>query len=153
SDEVGLGKTVEAGMAMLEYIMRGLARRIMILVPPSLVEQWENEMKRKFNQDFVRADQPEFKKMGAKAWGHYQKIIASIDTAKLKHHREAINENYYDLVIVDEAHHLKNRRTLKWQFVNGLNKKYIFLLTATPVQNHLEELYNLITLLKPGQLS
>lgn len=42
--------------------------------------------------------------------------------------------------------------TLKWQFVNGINKKYIFLLTATPVQNHLEELYNLITLLKPGQL-
>ncbi len=64
SDEVGLGKTVEAGMAMLEYIMRGLARRILILVPPSLVQQWENEMKRKFNQDFVRADAPEFKKRG-----------------------------------------------------------------------------------------
>lgn len=55
-------------------------------------------------------------------------------------------------MIVDEAHHLKNRSTQKWQFVNGINKKYIFLLTATPVQNHLEELYNLITLLKPGQL-
>ncbi|MGM8365278.1 DEAD/DEAH box helicase [Virgibacillus sp. W0181] len=153
SDEVGLGKTVEAGMAMLEYIMRGLARRILILVPPSLVQQWENEMKRKFNQDFVRADHPEFKKMGDAAWGHYQKVIASIDTAKRKNHRTAISEQYYDLVIVDEAHHLKNRRTQKWQFVNAINKKYIFLLTATPVQNHLEELYNLITLLKPGQLS
>ncbi len=153
SDEVGLGKTVEAGMAMLEYIMRGLARRILILVPPSLVQQWENEMKRKFNQDFVRADAPEFKKMGEAAWGHYQKVIASIDTAKRKNHRNAISEQYYDLVIADEAHHLKNRRTQKWQFVNAINKKYIFLLTATPVQNHLEELYNLITLLKPGQLS
>ncbi|WP_255259585.1 DEAD/DEAH box helicase [Lentibacillus sp. CBA3610] len=153
SDEVGLGKTVEAGMAMLEYIMRGLARRILILVPPSLVQQWENEMKRKFNQDFTRADDPAFKKMGADAWGHYQKVIASIDTAKRKNHREPINEQYYDLVIVDEAHHLKNRQTQKWQFVNAINKKYIFLLTATPVQNHLEELYNLITLLKPGQLS
>ncbi|WP_245183500.1 DEAD/DEAH box helicase [Lentibacillus salicampi] len=153
SDEVGLGKTVEAGMAMLEYIMRGLTRRILILTPPSLVQQWENEMKRKFNQDFIRADDPAFKKMGDAAWGHYQKVIASIDTAKRKNHRTNISEQFYDLVIVDEAHHLKNRRTQKWQFVNAINKKYIFLLTATPVQNHLEELYNLITLLKPGQLS
>ncbi len=152
SDEVGLGKTVEAGMAMLEYIMRGLARRILILVPPSLVEQWENEMKRKFNQDFIRADHPNFKKMGDEAWKHYPKVIASIDTAKRKNHRKVIFEQNYDLIIVDEAHHLKNRATEKWKFVNGINKKYIFLLTATPVQNHLEELYNLITLLKPGQL-
>lgn len=153
SDEVGLGKTVEAGMSMLEYIMRGMVRKILILTPSSLVEQWGNEMKRKFNLDFVRADNPDFKKMGDAAWGHYQKVIASIDTAKRKNHWAAISEEYYDLVIVDEAHHLKNRRTQKWQFVNAINKKYIFLLTATPVQNHLEELYNLITLLKPGQLS
>ncbi len=152
SDEVGLGKTVEAGMAMLEYIMRGLVRKILILVPPSLVEQWENEMKRKFNQDFIRADHPDFKKMGDEAWSHFPKVIASIDTAKRKNHRETIFAKEYDLIIVDEAHHLKNRTTQKWQFVNGINKKYIFLLTATPVQNHLEELYNLITLLKPGQL-
>ncbi|WP_286170885.1 DEAD/DEAH box helicase [Lentibacillus populi] len=152
SDEVGLGKTVEAGMAMLEYVMRGLARRILILVPPSLVGQWENEMKRKFNQDFVRADHPDFKKHGQNAWAHYSKVIASIDTAKRKNNRESIFKEQYDLIIVDEAHHLKNRTTQKWQFVNGINKKYIFLLTATPVQNHLEELYNLITLLKPGQL-
>lgn len=79
-------------------------------------------------------------------------MIASIATAKLKQHRTAITDVHYDLVIVDEAHHLKNRKTLAWQFVNEINKKYIFLLTATPVQNNLEELYNLITLLKPGQL-
>lgn len=152
SDEVGLGKTVEAGMAMLEYIMRGLVKRILILVPPSLVGQWEDEMKRKFNQDFVRADHVDFKKEGQNAWGNYAKVIASIDTAKRENNREAIFKQEYDLIIVDEAHHLKNRTTQKWQFVNDINKKYIFLLTATPVQNHLEELYNLITLLKPGQL-
>lgn len=152
SDEVGLGKTIEAGMAMLEYIMRGLARRILILTPPSLVGQWEEEMKRKFNQDFIRADHPDFTKMGHGAWEYYPKVIASIDTAKRKNRREYITAQQYDLVIVDEAHHLKNRTTQKWQFVNAINKKYIFLLTATPVQNHLQELYNLITLLKPGQL-
>ena len=58
----------------------------------------------------------------------------------------------YDLVIVDEAHHLKNRSSVSWKLVNALQKKYILFLTATPVQNRLEELYNLITILKPGQL-
>lgn len=152
SDEVGLGKTVEAGMAMLEYIMRGLVRKVIILTPPSLVQQWENEMKRKFNQDFIKADDPAFKKRGEDAWSHYNKVIASISTAKRKQHREQIFNEHYDLVIVDEAHHLRNRSTQAWKFVNGISKKYIFLLSATPVQNHLEELYNLITLLKPGQL-
>ncbi|SDI74655.1 DEAD/DEAH box helicase [Natribacillus halophilus] len=151
-DEVGLGKTVEAGMAMQEYIMRGLAGKILILCPPSLVQQWEQEMKRKFNQDFIRADDPAFKKQGTDAWAHFPKVIASIATAKRKQYRSAITDVHYDLVIVDEAHHLKNRKTMAWQFVNEINKKYIFLLTATPVQNNLEELYNLITLLKPGQL-
>ncbi|MCT4594451.1 MAG: DEAD/DEAH box helicase [Anaeromicrobium sp.] len=151
-DEVGLGKTVEAGMTMMEYVTRGLVRKILILVPPSLVEQWYTEMKRKFNLDFIRADDPKFKAMGDEAWNHYDKVIASISTAKRKNNSAFISKIHYDLVIVDEAHHLKNRNTLAWKFVNSLQKKYIFLLTATPVQNKLEELYNLITLLKPGQL-
>jgi len=54
--------------------------------------------------------------------------------------------------VVDEAHHLKNRNSASWKFVNELQRKYILLLTATPVENDLDELYNLITLLKPGQL-
>lgn len=151
-DEVGLGKTVEAGIAMQEYIMRGLCKKILILVPPSLVEQWLTELKRKFNQDFITSDNPEFKKMGDKAWTYYNKIIASVATAKRKNNSDIIADIKYDLVIVDEAHHLKNRNTVAFKFVNSLQKKYIFLLTATPVQNNLEELYNLITLLKPGQL-
>jgi SNF2 family DNA or RNA helicase len=55
--------------------------------------------------------------------------------------------------VVDEAHHLKNRQTLNWKLVNALKKRFILLLTATPVQNNLVELYNLLTLLKPGLLS
>lgn len=151
-DEVGLGKTVEACMCMVEYIMRGLVKKILILVPPSLVEQWHNELKRKFNQDFIRYDDPEFKKYGEMRWGKFNKVIASISTAKRKPDADIIADIQYDLIIVDEAHHLKNRKTLAWKFVNSLKKKYIYLLTATPVQNNLEELYNLITLLKPGQL-
>ena len=55
-------------------------------------------------------------------------------------------------MIVDEAHHLRNARTVLWQFVNRLRRTYLLLLTATPVQNDLEELFNLVTLLQPGQL-
>ena len=58
----------------------------------------------------------------------------------------------YDLIIVDEAHHLRNRSSQSWKFVNQLKSKYLLLLTATPAQNDLDELYNLITLLRPGQL-
>lgn len=151
-DEVGLGKTVEAGMALMEYITRGLVKRILILVPPSLITQWDTEMKRKFNQDFIKSDDPAFKSEGDGAWSHYNKVIASIATAKRKGNSDIVSKIQYDLVIVDEAHHLKNRNSVAWKFVNSLQKKYIFLLTATPVQNNLEELYNLITLLKPGQL-
>ncbi|MFA6941797.1 MAG: SNF2-related protein [Clostridiaceae bacterium] len=151
-DEVGLGKTVEAGIAMQEYIMRGLCKKILILVPPSLISQWLTELKRKFNQDFISSDSPEFKSMGDEAWPHYNKVVASLASAKRKNNSSIITTIKYDLIIIDEAHHLKNRNTVSWKFVNSLNKKYIFLLTATPVQNNLEELYNLITLLKPGEL-
>ncbi|MFC0905016.1 DEAD/DEAH box helicase [Clostridium sp. MT-14] len=152
-DEVGLGKTIEACTVMMEYIIRGFARKILILVPPSLVNQWSNELKRKFNQDFITSDDPEFKNMGDKAWTYYPKIISSINLAKRKRNSECILKIHYDMVIVDEAHHLKNRKTVAWNFVNNLDKNSILLLTATPIQNNLEELYNLITLLKPGQLS
>lgn len=60
--------------------------------------------------------------------------------------------NIKRLVIVDEAHHLKNSRIKAHQLVSRLKKKYILLLTATPVENDLSELFNLITLLLPGQL-
>ena len=56
------------------------------------------------------------------------------------------------MLIIDEAHKLKNKKTTNYQFVNELRKKYCLLLTATPVQNDMDELFNLITLLKPGQL-
>ncbi|MEW6172628.1 MAG: SNF2-related protein [Bacillota bacterium] len=150
-DEVGLGKTIEACLVMLEYMLRGLVRRVLILVPPSLVEQWQQELRSKFSLDFIAYDSPRFK--GEKnPWAKYDRIIASLDTAKREPHRKRVMESSYDLVIVDEAHHLKNHLTQAYQLVSLLKKKYILLLTATPVENNLEELFNLITLLQPGQL-
>ncbi|MBM4065511.1 MAG: DEAD/DEAH box helicase [Planctomycetes bacterium] len=151
-DEVGLGKTIEASLAMLELITRGLIKRILILVPPSLVEQWKEETFFKFNLEFITSDDKEFKSHGSGAWGKFDRIIASIHTAKKSPHADAIKQEDFDLIIIDEAHHLKNANTVGWKFINSLKKKYIFLLTATPVQNNLEELFNLVTLVYPGEL-
>ncbi len=150
-DEVGLGKTIEAGLILMEYLLRGLVRRVLILTPPSLAEQWRTEMYTKFSLDFILYDDSAFR-ASADPWRAFDRIIASLDTAKREGRREAVLAETFDMVIVDEAHHLKNRNTQAHRFVSGLKKKYILLLTATPVENDLEELFNLITLLAPGQL-
>lgn len=145
ADEVGLGKTIEAGLILKEYMVRGLIKKALILAPASLLSQWVDELKVKFDLDFrINND--------VDNWGKMDRVVASLDTAKRPKHAEEIHQIKYDIVIVDEAHKLKNNSTLNWQFVDQLNKKYMLMLTATPVQNDLRELYNMITLLKPGQL-
>lgn len=151
-DEVGLGKTVEAGLVLMEYVLRGLVRRVLILTPSSLLYQWQEEMAQKFNLDFVLSEGPEFKAAGPAAWTRFDRIIASLSQAKRGPHLEEVQRVAFDMVIVDEAHYLRHRETRAWKLINGLDKKHILLLTATPVQTDLEELFNLITLLKPGQL-
>ncbi len=152
-DEVGLGKTIEAGLVLSELVIRGLARSILVLVPPSLIEQWQGEMRRKFSIELISHDEPDFRERGSKAWGEFDRVIASIHTAKREPHRSAILARRWDMVIVDEAHHLRNRNTQTWKFASEIQKQFILLLTATPVQNNLEELFNLVTLLEPGLLS
>lgn len=145
ADEVGLGKTIEAGLILKEYLIRGLVKKALILVPSSLVLQWTRELNQKFNI-------PAMPQKKAWMWEKVDILVASMDTAKRKNHAEIISQIPYDLLIVDEAHKLKNKRTKNWQFIHHLQKKYCLLLTATPVQNEIQELYNLVTLLKPGQL-
>lgn len=153
SDEVGLGKTIEAGLVLKEYLVRQMVERVLILTPPGLVEQWREELESKFNiPDFVTNNDNDFRALGPDAWAHYPRVIASLATARRAEHRKVITNESYDLVIVDEAHHLKNRASVSWKLVNELQKRFILLLTATPVQNSLNELYNLVTVLKPGQL-
>jgi SNF2 family DNA or RNA helicase len=144
ADEVGLGKTIEAGLVLKEYLVRGLVRRALILVPASLVLQWVRELNQKFGI-------PAIAQKREHTW-QYDVVVASIDTAKRDPHKDILLSYDYDMLIIDEAHKLKNKKTSNYQFVNLLRKKYCLLLTATPVQNDMDELYNLITLLKPGQL-
>ena len=129
ADEVGLGKTIEAGIILKELAMRGLARKILILVPASLTLQWQQEMETKFNEEFIVAD-------SADDWAQ-DKVIASIDLAKRPEHAKEIVAQNYDLLIIDEAHKLRNRTSQARHFVNSVKRKYILLLTATPVHNDL----------------
>src|SRR6202035_3127996 len=79
-----------------------------------------------------------------------KRIIASIALVRRREHAERLLAHNFDLVIVDEAHHLRDRASQSNKLADGLNKRFLLLLSATPVQNDLTELYNLLTLLKPG---
>jgi SNF2 family DNA or RNA helicase len=150
ADEVGLGKTIEAGIIMKELIQRGLVRTVLVLTPASLTAQWREELANKFYEEFTVMETPaQWREMQEQENGRW---LVSMDRAKLDHHSEGVLAREYDLLIVDEAHKLKNRSTLVWRFVNQIRKRYVLLLTATPVQNDLMELYSLITILSPGQL-
>lgn len=145
ADEVGLGKTIEAGLILKEYMIRGLVKKVLILVPASLVTQWCRELNEKF---FI----PAIEQRKRPAWEQVDITVTSIDTAKREPHASVIQDIDYDFIIVDEAHKLKNKNTRNYQFVRSLKKRFCLLLTATPVQNRLSEVFHLISLLKPGYL-
>ncbi|MCI0388842.1 MAG: SNF2-related protein [Acidobacteria bacterium] len=149
ADEVGLGKTIEAGMVLKEYLLRGMAERALILTPAPLVGQWREEMAAKFGIEFATSYDSLLRNDPERFWSQ-PRVIASIAMARRAEHQEILANQNYDLVIVDEAHHLKNRATANWKLVNALKRRFLLLLSATPVQNSLVELYNLLTLLKPG---
>ena len=149
ADEVGLGKTIEAGMVLKEYALRGMAERSLVLTPASLVGQWREELETKFGLTFATTYDPLLRDEPQAFWAQ-DRIVASIATARRREHAERLLERQFDLIIVDEAHHLRDRSSQSWKLVDSLNKRFLLLLSATPVQNDLVELYNLLTLLKPG---
>jgi superfamily II DNA or RNA helicase len=149
ADEVGLGKTVEAGMVLKEYILRGMAERILILTPASLVGQWRDEMEAKFGIECATSHDPLLRSDPAAFWVQ-PRVIASIAVARRKDQAEMLASLSYDVVVVDEAHHLRDQSSASYRLVNRLQKRFLLLLSATPVQNSLLELYNLLTLLQPG---
>ena len=149
ADEVGLGKTIEAGMVLKEYLLRGMVDSVLVLTPASLVGQWREELETKFDiacgtthDALLRSDPKRF-------WSQ-KRLIASLALARRSEQATHIVGRSFDLVIVDEAHHLRDRTSQSYKLVDALNKRFLLLLSATPVQNDLMELYNVLTLLKPG---
>lgn len=151
ADEVGLGKTITAGITIKECIARGFTKNILILTPPSLVDQWVAELKEKFELNFKIIE-------NESDWKDASFAIASLDRVKIfdkkggKFRHNLAHETQWDLLIVDEAHKLKDKNTVRWEFVDKIQKKRFLILTATPFQNDLLELYNLLYLLKRGHL-
>jgi superfamily II DNA or RNA helicase len=122
ADDVGLGKTIEAGMTILELILRHRARRVLVVCPAALQIQWQEQMRDKFGLEFRIVDsdlmQDLRRKRGihANPWTHFPRLITSIDflkrerplrlfTETLPTEGESIYPRRYDILVVDEAHH------------------------------------------------
>ena len=131
ADEVGLGKTIEAGMILKEYLLRHIVKRALILVPASLVLQWTRELHEKFTID-AHAMRSEVTLETCDI------VVASMDTVKKEPYRALVLAKPYDLVIVDEAHKMKNNKTQLWQLINHMQKKHLLLLTAMPNHEHID---------------
>ena len=145
ADEVGLGKTIEVGMILKEMHFRDTDDSVLILTPAQLAQQWQGEMLEKFGLEFVCNYDDEFE--GFDAHDH---IIASIDTAKSERHRTTVLGRDWDVLVLDEAHYVKNEETDRYDLVDRISYDYAFFLTATPIQNELTDLYNVVSLLRPG---
>jgi SNF2 family DNA or RNA helicase len=147
ADEVGLGKTIEVGMVIKEMDFRDTRDSFLILTPAQLAPQWQKELEEKFGLDFVCNYDDEF--LGFDA---HDKIIASVDTAKSKTNRDDVLSRRWDVVVLDEAHYVRNADTMRYKLIDELNYGEAFFATATPIQNDISDLYNIIDLIRPGML-
>jgi SNF2 family DNA or RNA helicase len=147
ADEVGLGKTIEAGLVLSELRMRGLGDRALVVVPAGLAEQWREELERKFALPATIAAKGEWD-----AGSHHPVVIISLAAARREPLKSALTDKPWDVVIVDEAHRLRNPRSASGRLARALSARYLMLLTATPVENRLQDLYELVSLVAPGLL-
>ena len=161
ADEVGLGKTIEAGMIWQALMQRAQAKRTLIITPAGLTTQWQEEFQDKFGATFEIFGR-DFWAVNPRVWDLKAQAIASIDTLKRAEHKRVLLENRkWDLIIFDEAHRLsamnygsgKVERTQNYRLAEEIrDKQYceaLLLLTATPHQgeeNH-SRFKNLLSLL------
>lgn len=146
ADEVGLGKTIEAGLVIKEYQIRGMIEDALVIVPPTLIEQWRLEMKDKFGLHFKVWS----KRWDSKKWESEQLVIASIHSLKRPEYSDIIDSRVWDILVVDEAHHARRPASQAWTLINRLRTRYRLLLTATPIHNSMRDLYAIVNLTKPG---
>lgn len=176
ADEVGLGKTIEAGLVIRELKLRGLVRRTLVVAPKGLASQWVAEMQTHFNEPFqlVRGEDinamqrfaPNGKQQYS-AWEMFDQVVVSLDSVKPMSKRrgwstervEAYNQQRFedlisagwDLVIIDEAHRLggSTDQVARYKLGQGLAEaaSYCLLLSATPHQGKSDAFYRLMSLL------
>jgi SNF2 family DNA or RNA helicase len=149
ADEVGLGKTIEAGLIASELRLRGLADRTLVITPAGLVEQWRDELERKFGLPTATVSG---KDQVAGERGNRPVLLASLAAARRDPLKTELTGIGWDLVIADEAHRLRSTRSASGKLIRALSTRFLLLLTATPVENRLQDLYEMISLVAPGLL-
>ncbi len=163
ADDVGLGKTIEAGLITLELLARKQIKRILVLTPANLKEQWQEAFDHFFHIQLESLSTPEIKKLGkrlppgANPWTFFSRIVVSIDYAKQESVKGLILNQPWDLVIVDEAHGVAappstSRSTSykeRYSFVKSLAQlcKHLILATATPHNGYTSSFASLLRML------
>ena len=156
ADEVGLGKTIEAGIVLSQQWAEN-KRRILIICPSSLRKQWVNELADKF---YLKAEVLEGKSFNASYKADNKNPFDDGKTIKICSYQfaakqaELIQLTSWDLVVLDEAHYLrnvhKNSESIAAKIKNAIKDYKKVLLTATPLQNRLDELYGLVSFIDQG---
>lgn len=158
ADEVGLGKTIEAGLIIKELSARDQAARILIVCPASLATQWQSEMLSKFNEEFHIVDgvaAKHLERANVNPFHAVDKVICSLPFATRAPRSDQIVESPWDLVVFDEAHRVRRttaKTTQAYELADELKEQAdgLLLLSATPMQLESHELYSLIQLVEPG---
>lgn len=154
-DEVGLGKTIEAGLILLELRARQSMRLVLVVCPSNLREKWRQELRQRFGEDFRVLDAQGMISFLDDYDENQDRItlngIVSLETLRGERVRNRFAESnvMFDLVIVDEAHHLRNFGTSQREVMQGIAEaaQAMVMLTATPIHLGQENLYSLLNLL------
>src|SRR6266404_3254240 len=139
ADDAGAGKTIMAGLLIRELKLRGLAERILIVVPANLAFQWQRELKEKFEEKFLVLKGSDIREQfGMNQWIENRQVITSLDLAKRQSILPGLAQCHWDLVIVDEAHRMsaaaEDKKCLRYKLGELLRDRsdHFLLLTATP---------------------
>lgn len=161
ADDVGIGKTIEAGLIVRELMDRNEISKLAVLCPPHLVEQWQSELENRFNLQSVALTSATASRIerelpyGANLTDHYPIIVVSLDYIKSERHREHFLSIAPECIIVDEAHTCSSTgqgRQLRFELLQRLasdDERHLLLLTATPHSGNETAFYNLLSLLHP----
>ncbi len=161
ADDVGVGKTIEAGLIVRELMDRGEISRLAVLCPPHLVDQWQGELEERFNLQAVVLTSASASRIerdlphGVSLFDYYPCIVVSLDYIKSERHREHFLAIAPECVIVDEAHTCASSgqgKQLRFELLQRLvanEERHMLLLTATPHSGDETAFYNLLSLLNP----
>ena len=159
ADDVGIGKTIEAGLIARELMDRGEVTRLAVLCPPHLVEQWQSELEERFNLHAVALTAASAARVerelphGVPLFDHHPVVVVSLDYIKSERHREQFIATAPECIIVDEAHTCASSgagKQLRFELLQRLASnahRHLILLTATPHSGDEAAFYNLLSLL------